>query len=69
MKKEIDRELNPSVYWKLRRKYLLSCSYCKPNRSENQKRHKLSGIKRRIDQLKGQRRKIKKKFSTTLSVI
>ena len=35
MKKE---EVNPTVEWKERRKKVLSCSYCKPNKGENTKR-------------------------------
>jgi hypothetical protein len=26
---------NPTVYWKIRRGKVLSCSYCKPHRVEN----------------------------------
>ena len=35
MKKE---EVNPTVEWKERRKKILSCSICPPNKAENEKR-------------------------------
>lgn len=35
----VDKETNPSVVWKMRRKKILECSFCKPHRSENATRH------------------------------
>jgi hypothetical protein len=32
-------ELNPAAEWKERRNRILSCSFCRPNRDENTKRH------------------------------
>ncbi len=29
---------HPTVYWKIRRKLVLSCAYCSPHRNENQGR-------------------------------
>ena len=42
MKQKLEeKELNPTVVWKMRKKRLLDCTYCKPNQNENAKRPKI----------------------------
>lgn len=33
--KDIEKETNPTAEWKGRRKKILSCSFCPPNKGEN----------------------------------